>query len=98
MAKTFTTKVQNIFVPEPREVLEVLKPGAYERKDGTKSACAALALAGPKGGQFHLFMPDWYYHQEGQYIKPGQGFSGGWRDGQFVEPQVWADPEAEQEA
>lgn len=85
-SKNYTRKVmsRNTFVAEDdiREILEVHEP--------SEEAKAYLVIAGPKGGSFKMFLPDWYWDQFGASIEAGDGIdNGGWIDGRFVMPTFW---------
>ena len=96
MAKTYTTQIASTtdtYLLEPREIVAVIPAGEYLRSDGTKSENVVLALAGPKGGVFHMPVPEWFFAAHGETIKPGIGISGGWRNQRF-DAVLWEDPEA----
>lgn len=92
MAKKYTKKTlsRNTFIAEGdiREVLAVMPP--------SENGKAHLVVAGPKGGSFKLYLPDWYFDQFGEAINPGDGIdNGGWLDGKFVMPSFWEAEEDE---
>lgn len=73
----------NTFIPEGdiREILDIVT---------TDNGKMALIVAGPKGGQFRLVLPDWFAGQYGQDICVGDGIAnGGWVGGKFVMPEFY---------
>ena len=89
---TYTTpklSTNDIYVVEPREIVDILGPGEYLLQNGQPSERYTLVLAGPKGGKFHLSLPDWWADIAVQDIVIGDGFSGGWRAEKF-EGTIWS--------
>lgn len=94
---TFT----DVYIAEEdaREILDIVD--GYDELDQEtgeiKHRKPTLVLAGPKGGKFHLSMPEWAFDRvQNMDIVPGDYFSGGWRNGKFVDAQFWVvDDEAE---
>lgn len=81
------------WIPEGdiREILAIVGPGEMPHPEtGEPNAKAFLVIAGPKGGSFKLFLPEWFYNQSGNDIIVGDGISnGGWRNGQFIVPEFY---------
>lgn len=88
MAATFTKATRkymsrDTYIPEGdiREILDITT---------TDNGKMALVIAGPKGGQFRLVLPDWFAGQYGADIVVGDGISnGGWVSGKFVMPEFY---------
>lgn len=75
---------RDTFIPEGdiREILDIVQ---------TDNGHMALVIAGPKGGQFRLVLPDWFAGQYGQDIAIGDGIAnGGWAGGKFVMPEFYS--------
>lgn len=89
MAATYTNKSRKFvgrdtYIPEGdiREVLDIVIPD-----DGGKMY---LVIAGPKGGSFRLYLPDWFAGESGADICIGDGIcNGGWVNGKFVVPEFY---------
>ena len=74
---------RDTFIPEGdiREILDIVK---------TDAGKMALVIAGPKGGQFRLVLPDWFAGQYGAEISIGDGIAnGGWASGKLIMPEFY---------
>lgn len=74
---------RDTFIPEGdiREVLDVVIPDEGKMY---------LVIAGPKGGSFRLYLPDWFAGQSGADICVGDGIAnGGWVGGRFITPEFY---------
>lgn len=84
---------RNTFVPEGdiREILDIVGPEEVANPNtGELNKKAFLVVAGPKGGSFRMYLPDWFYNQAGEDICVGDGLSnGGWVDGRFIVPEFY---------
>lgn len=82
---TYTRKflARDTFIPEGdiREILDIVIPDEGKMY---------LVVAGPKGGSFRLYLPDWFAGQYGAEIAVGDGISnGGWTGGRFIVPEFY---------
>lgn len=88
MAATYTNKSRKFvgrdtFIPEGdiREILDIVIPDEGKMY---------LVVAGPKGGSFRLYLPDWFAGQSGADICVGDGVAnGGWVGGRFIVPEFY---------
>lgn len=74
---------RDMFIPENdiREILDIVIPDEGKMY---------LVVAGPKGGSFRLYLPDWFAGQSGADICVGDGVAnGGWVNGKFVVPEFY---------
>ena len=74
---------RDTFIPENdiREILDIVIPDEGKMY---------LVVAGPKGGSFRLYLPDWFAGQSGADICIGDGVAnGGWIGGKFIVPEFY---------
>lgn len=88
--KTWERKAlnQEVYIEsdDVREIIDILEPTVDSEGNPVK---AKLVVLGPKGGSLRISLPDWFWERNSSDIEVGNGFTGGWRDGKFVDPAIY---------
>ena len=75
-----------------RKILAITAPGEclMNEETGELNNSAFLTIAGPKGGSFRMFLPEWFWNQYAANIAVGDGIAnGGWVAGKFIIPDFY---------